>query len=58
MLWAAELELSHPLDGRPLHFAQPPPPKFKAFLAHEAATWRSHHVPPGPPPRERCTPAF
>jgi hypothetical protein len=46
MLWAAELELSHPLDGRPLRFAEPPPPKYHAFLAREAARWRKFHEPP------------
>ena len=39
MLWAADLELTHPLDGRPLRFSAPPPPKFAAFLAREADRW-------------------
>ena len=39
MLWAADLELAHPLDGRPLRFSTPPPPKFRAFLAREADRW-------------------
>ncbi len=48
MLWAAELELSHPIDGRPLRFAQPPPPKYQAFLAREAARWHKFYEAPAP----------
>jgi hypothetical protein len=44
MLWAAGLELTHPLDGRPLRFAAPPPPKFAAFLAREADRWRKFNA--------------
>ena len=43
-----ENQLSHPLDGRPLRFDRPPPPKYQAFLAREAARWRKFYEPPTP----------
>jgi hypothetical protein len=44
MLWAAGLDFAHPIDGRPIRLESPPPPKFAAFLAREAARWRKFHA--------------
>lgn len=38
-LFAAELGLDHPIDGRPLQVRAPVPAKFASFLAREARRW-------------------
>ncbi len=38
-LFAAELELRHPVDGRALRFEAPLPAKFGSFLSREQRRW-------------------
>jgi 23S rRNA pseudouridine1911/1915/1917 synthase len=42
-LFAAGLELAHPIDGQPLRFELPEPAKYEAFRVRELRRWQRHN---------------